>query len=74
MYKINKCFVAAVLSASMVFMPASRGKVVAKVSQDKVSDVVEDKVVILNDMTPGVSYHVNKDKIKCLKSVRKNSC
>lgn len=72
MYKINKCFVAAVLSASMVFMPASRSRVVAKVSQDKVSDVVEEKVVILNDMTSGMSYHVNKDKIKCLKSVRKN--
>ena len=70
MYKMNKCIVTAALSAGMMLLPTVSDAAVVKAPGAVTPYTLEEKVVILNDMAPGVSYHVNKDRIKCLKSKR----
>ena len=71
MYKMNKYAVTAAISVGMVLLPAVSDAAVVKAPGAKTPYTVEERVVILNDMAPGVSYQVNKNRINSLKSIRK---
>lgn len=70
MYKtINRCITTAI-SAGIIFSSVATDAAV-KTTSEATRYTMEEKIVILNDMLPNISYKVNNNKIKCLKSIRK---